>query len=228
MIQANSLLGKQEFLLGNLEEARGFFEKGLKIAGPKGSRRAEIMRNLAKILSSEKDWKGAKELLAEARALYREDQYYSGEFRAWLDEGELGLKNDEPNWAEHCYAEAEVTAGRHKDDLLLALVWNNQGTLASCRGRPAWGLERLGRALEIFRPLGSALQLAENLMCHARALSAVGRFSAALEEVEEINRIARDHPPAEDFAREAQGFLHELKTASSHPLPFQRRTGTRS
>jgi transcriptional regulator with GAF, ATPase, and Fis domain len=217
LIHAYSLLGRNEIERKNFSAAKSYFEKGLQLAGSKGSRRAEVLRNLALVLSKEKDWERAKALLAEARTLYQESHYHPGEFYAWLDEGILAKENDDPDRAEHCNVEAERVALRHEDDLLLALVWNNQGVLAAERGQLSRGLDRLDRALEIFRPLGSPLHLAENLMNHAKVLAALGRFSSSSEDVAEIRRIESSDPQAAVFTREAEAFLLELKEGKFDP-----------
>jgi len=198
-IRAYSTLGLQERKRGHLGAARDLFKKGLDLAGPRGWRRAEILRNMAVVLSQEGDWKGAKSLLDEAQSLYREENHSEGEFSTFLQEGNLALENDDPVAAETAYRRAEETARTMQSDLNLAMAWNNRGLLERQQGRLQQALDHLRRAWDIFRFLGNANDIRENLHHLAIAEASAGLFERAFALVREIGesdmgteRIVRD------------------------------------
>lgn len=196
LVRAYSLLGASALKRGELAVAKCYLEEGLKLAGAKGRRRAEICRNLAQVSYDERDWTATKRLLDEAKRLYRQENFYAGIFSTFLQEGNLSLSQDDPDAARKAYDEAERIAQERNDDLSLALVWHNRGVLARKRGDLADALERLERAGEIFRLLGSENDLAENLKHLAITEASVGHFERALtcadDEVQRRVKELRD------------------------------------
>jgi tetratricopeptide (TPR) repeat protein len=210
-MRAHVLLGVEALRRGDPATARGHFEEGLSFAESRGWRRAEILRNLAVVHHREGDAEGAVRLLGEARGHYREEGNPEGEYAAWLEEGNLALERDDFAAAESAYARAEEIAKARDDDLLFASVWNNQGVLGRRRGDLGRSLERLQRALEVFRPLGNWIDLAECLKQNAITEAEVGRFDAAASKIAEIRAMIPKLASAGEKAAEAEKTLCALR-----------------
>lgn len=216
-MRGHSLLGTQALRVDDLKEARIWLEKGLTFEDIKGWRRAEICRNLAVVCDREKRAQEAERLLDEARKLYGEEGNQEGEYAVCLQAGNLALDHNEFEKTEAAYAEAESIADARDDDLLYGSVWHNQGILERKRGDLAKSLERLQKALSVFRPLGNWIDLAESLKQNAITDAHVGRFDAAVTLIVEIRALHSRLPQAEDKAREAEKFLFLYRDGQGLP-----------
>ncbi len=216
-MRGHSLLGAQALRVGDLKRARAEFEKGLAFDDLRGWRRAEICRNLAVVCDREKAVQGAAGLLGEARQLYREEGNQEGEYAVCLQSGNLALEHEDFGKAEADYTEAEKIAAARDDDLLYGSVWNNQGILERKRGELAKSLERLQKALDVFRPLGNWVDLAESLKQNAVTNAHVGRFEAAAKLITEIRALAPKFFQAEEKAREAEEALCQFRDGTGLP-----------
>ena len=210
-VRALSLLGNLELKEGRLASAKLHFERGLAIAEPKGRRRAELCRNLAGAWAEERAWTEAFARLAEAKALYREEKYFPGEFAAWLQEGNLALAQGEAEKALAAYREAESLARSQRDDLFLARVWNNRGSLQRRRLALGEALEDFRRAHEVLSAAGNLEDLAEHLAEYARAEFAAGRFVPAEAKLAELRALAPRMAKAEGLAREVEAYGRRLR-----------------
>jgi Nif-specific regulatory protein len=210
LLRAHSLLGVHEMLQGRFDAALSHLEEGLKLA-EQDRRRAELLRNLAELVSRQGDWKRARRLLEEAKETCRQEAFAPGEFSALLLEGRLALDHDEPKAAVASFEKAEEIARRDHDEISLALVWSNQGLFFRKSGRIAEALERLTRAHEIFTLLGNPNDLAENLQRLAMAEAAAGRFERAGELSSGLQESA--------LAPEAFAYLRELRDGIPALLP---------
>jgi tetratricopeptide (TPR) repeat protein len=216
-MRCRSLIGMEALRRGDLQEAASQFGAGLAYEEFRGWRRAEICRNLAVVRHKEGDAAGAAALLEEARRLYAEEANEEGVYAAWLQDGNLSLERENFGASARAYAEAESIAAARKDDLLLASVWNNQGILERRRGELARSLDRLQRALAVFRPLGNWIDLAESLKQNAITESMVGRFGEAESKIGEIRRLADRLPQADSKAQEAEAVLRECRDGTGAP-----------
>ncbi|HKY62329.1 MAG TPA: sigma 54-interacting transcriptional regulator [bacterium] len=219
VVQALAQLGLHDLQKGDLGAAKKHFEAGLKLAGPSGRRRAELLRNLGLALGEEKDWEGARRLFQEAARLYQEEGFAKGYFATLLQEGNLYLSVGQAESAEQIYSRAEAVAFQSGDELNLALVRNNRGVLARKRGRLHTALDRLGKAVEGFRIFSPLADLAESLKQRCMAEAAAGRFFKAEEDLKELSRMGDFLPQAKEAASDALRFFKEVKEGVFEAAP---------
>jgi len=187
LVRAHSLLGVHDLKQGRFEAAIREFQDSLKWLKTGDPARAEIDRNMARVLSRSGHWGQAQALLEEAKSLYRKTGNAEGEFWSWLEEGNLKLDRNDFDGTEQAYGAAEALIHGETADLFRALVWNNRGLLESARGRLATSLDLLRKAHDVFQFLGNANDLAQNIKELGIAEASVGRFQAAEELLKTLN-----------------------------------------
>ncbi|HSA58559.1 MAG TPA: tetratricopeptide repeat protein [bacterium] len=216
-MRCHSLIGMEALRRDDLREAGRQFAEGLAFEEFRGWRRAEICRNLAVVRHAEGDVENALNLLEEARRLYADEANGEGVYATWLQEGNLALERGDFEACARAYAEAEAVAAAREDDLFLASVWNNEGILERHRGDLARSLDRLQKALEVFRPLGNWGDLAESLKQNAITEVQVGRFESAERRLAEIRALVARLPQAAEKAREVEEALREFRGGEGLP-----------
>lgn len=211
LVRAHTLFAVEEMKTGNWESVRIHLKLALEQAGKSGRRRAEICRNMVLVAAAAADWPEAWKWTEEAKRLYREDQYPSGEFQTLFQEGNLALAADDPQRASGAYAEAEKVAKRCEEELFLGMLWNNRGMMVRQQGHLDEALRLLRQAEEIFRPLGDEADLVENLGQAAICEAAVGRFQMASDRILELEAMSKHSKRAGVLAQQGERLLREFR-----------------